>query len=717
MTATRRVGDRSVTGQGDTSAPVTDASTSVSSPKPLLRHALLGLFGCLAFLPVASWLPGGGTAPGYSALLLRWLSGTAVVLLLAGLATALERGAGTRVDTLMAHLRRIAAHSAAPYLMAALACGMSTIVAHSVFSGRPLHVDAITQAYQATVFASGRLSVPTPEHLEFSSSFLIADIGGRSFSQFPPGWPALLALGVQLGVAWLVGPLLVGAAVLSLYALARGLELSPGQALAAAAAFGCAPWVLVTSASWMNHLPALAFLLAGAAALVHARRRLAHEVRLSVAAGLALGISLTIRPIDAIVFLVPALCWVGWSGWQARRLAPLVGLGGGLLPPLLALLWYNGQTTGHALQLGYEALWGPAHRLGFHTDPWGTAHTLVRGLANVNGYLLDMQGELLASAMPGLLFCLVALALVRRIGTPDRWLIAGAVLLLTVYVAYWHRGDFLGPRFLFALAPLAMLWTVRLPTLVAARWHRPAVTAIARWSVVLAVGSGLLFGWPPRWRAYHDYAPARRWDGDSTAAAAGLTDALILIREPWGAQVIARLWGRGVPHSEAQQLYQQVDTCLLYLTIQDLERSEVTGTAAVAELRPLRRDSAAVATMAGAADSTLRMRPGLGQPGICRRRLREDRMGTQPFAPFLLSGAGGNQFARDLQERNTLLLRTFPGRRVYQMRLTRDAGGATRRTFVPVRPDSALASWRQDAEGGGLAALRESSTGGSPPLR
>src|SRR5437764_459246 len=37
---------------------------------------------------------------------------------------------------------------------------------------------------------------------------LIPDDHGRAFSRYPPGWPALLAIGAKLGVPWLVNPLL-----------------------------------------------------------------------------------------------------------------------------------------------------------------------------------------------------------------------------------------------------------------------------------------------------------------------------------------------------------------------------------------------------------------------------------------------------------------------------------------------------------------------------
>jgi len=694
---------------------VRSTSSPATRPRPRLRHVVAGALLVLACLPVSVWLPGQPPLPGYPALLRQWLSATVVLLVLATCAAGIEQRFAPALQPVGDRLRALAGHAAAPWIAALLACGLSGIVAYWVFDRHPLHVDAITQAYQATVFASGHTSVPTPAHPEFTASFLVADIAGRTFAQFPPGWAALLALGQLVGAGWLVGPLLLGAAVLALYALARGLDASPAQSLGTAAAFGCSPWVVILAASWMNHLPALAFLLAGAAALVHAER--GRRWGLALLAGLCLGASLTIRPIDAMVYIVPGLGWLVLSAWRTGRWTVPLAVGAGLLPPLLALLWYNGQTTGHALRLGYEALWGPAHRLGFHTDPWGTPHTLTRGLGYLNAYLLDLQGELFGSLVPGILLCLLAVTLIRRVAVPERWLLIGSTLLMLTYVAYWHRGDFFGPRFLFSLAPIAILWTVRLPDVISARWNRPGWTAVARWSVILTIASGALLGWPIRWSAYREYAPARRWDADGGAAAAGVVNGLVFIREPWGAQLLARLWGRGVPHSEAQQLYQQVDSCILYLAVQDLERFNVAGDSAVSALHPLRADSSQVRTMTGAADSTLRMRPGTAYPEICRRRLREDRLGTQPFAPLLLAGAHGNRFVRDLQERNAKVITEMAGRPVYQLRFSRDAAGAIVRSFVLVRPDSAVASWRLDAAEGGLAALRAAAMAVTPPSR
>ena len=603
-----------------------------------------------------------------------------------------------------------------PFLLAIVATAAYAIVGGLVFNSRPLHVDEITQAFQARIFASGHLWLPTADPPEFFSTLLVVNRDGRTFAQFPPGWSLHLALGYLLHLPWLIAPLCGGVALLALDQLLRATGESDAVRLSALVLLAVSPWVAFNAASWMNHLPATMWLLVGLAAVFTASRQPDRWVGLPVTAGFAFGMAMTIRPVDAIAFLLPTVTWLGWElrhqrlgWWQTAAFAA------GLTLPVAALLAFNLATTGHPLMLGYEAQWGAAHRLGFHAAPWGPPHTVARGWLLISGYYRQLQWAMYESPLSALIAPVLTVLLMRRLRAVDAVLLASAALLSLAYFAYWFEADYLGPRYLFPLAPIVVLLTARLPATLqlrgAPRWLTIGLAVVIGSNVVV----GAVLGTPVRWKRYAAYAPGRRWDIDSALAQAGVVDGLILVREPWGAQVLARLWGRGVPHSEAQRLYEQVDTCLLYLAVQDLERLAIRDDAAVSELQPMRRDSAAVTSFAGAADSSLRMLPGMPHPSICQRRLREDRMGTQTFAPFLLGGAHGNVFGRDLQERDQLLLRTLPGRRVYQLRLTHDASGTVVRSFVPVRPDSALASWRQDAATGGLAALREPAMAGSPP--
>jgi hypothetical protein len=66
------------------------------------------------------------------------------------------------------------------------------------------------------------------------------------------------------------------------------------------------------------------------------------------------------------------------KAWLARQATALIAGG---LPFALAVAAWNKALYGHALLLGYTVAFGPAHGLGFHTDPWGNEYGPVEALA------------------------------------------------------------------------------------------------------------------------------------------------------------------------------------------------------------------------------------------------------------------------------------------------------------------------------------------------
>jgi len=79
----------------------------------------------------------------------------------------------------------------------------------------PLSGDDYSYLYQAKLFASGKLYAEDPLYdrdLPCLATYCFRDDQGHRFSQYPPGWPALLAVGVNLGTPWLDQPASWGAA-------------------------------------------------------------------------------------------------------------------------------------------------------------------------------------------------------------------------------------------------------------------------------------------------------------------------------------------------------------------------------------------------------------------------------------------------------------------------------------------------------------------------
>ena len=149
-------------------------------------------------------------------------------------------------------------------------------------------------------------------------------------------------------------------------------------------------------------------------------------------------------------------------------------------------------------------------------------------------------------------------------------MLASCALLATLYFAYWADGNFLGPRFVYALAPALALWTVRFPSLVRDRVHaalRPAAATFVfratafglAVSAVIAAAADI----PLRAHEYHNNFQTERWATPEIAAQSGVHDAVVFVREGWEEQLVARLWALGVSRPHVETLYRAVDVCRL----------------------------------------------------------------------------------------------------------------------------------------------------------
>src|SRR5205085_7493720 len=98
----------------------------------------------------------------------------------------------------------------------------------------PLSGDDYSYLYQAKLFASGKLYAEDPIYnaslpfYDCIETYCLRDYQGHRFSKYPPGWPALLALGAKLHVPWLVDPIL---GALLVFLILRYTELRLGKEL------------------------------------------------------------------------------------------------------------------------------------------------------------------------------------------------------------------------------------------------------------------------------------------------------------------------------------------------------------------------------------------------------------------------------------------------------------------------------------------------------
>lgn len=669
------------------------ADHASSNASRLGRAVAVIVLVTLSFLPIGNWLG----IPFQPALWFRgaeWISGSLILVLvttLLSVATLRHRGEFARRATARAvgywgeqPVRSTAA-------LACLAAAAYITISWVVLSARPLLIDELVQTIQARTFLEGRLWLPLDAHPEFRSIMHMVEQDGRWYSQFPPGGPAMLALGELFHAPWIVNPV-CGAVSVAAFAMSmRWSRVRDGVSLGASLLFAFAPFVVFQSASHMNHVTSLTWLLIASAALVRATTSETDRGVAGFICGLGLGIAATIRPLDAAAWAIPAGVWLAGRAFTRGHWRAFLLSGFGVAVPMACMLYINAQMTGKALEFGYTVLWGKAHGLGFHESPWGENHTIARGIALTAAYLNSLNESMFEWPVPSLLpaFATMCFAYLRT-GLERYLLVTGAFVMLA-YFAYWHDGFFLGPRFMYSLTPLIALLVAQLPGLVEAKWPSRGFGRIVLTAYAAAFVVSACWALPRRAIVYAGGFQSMRADYDDIAKRAGATGSLILVRESWGAQVIQRLWALGVSRSFTEILYRRVDTCGLDDMATQLEQSGVRGAAAEDRLRPMLADSARVVLSSLSPDGTERVLPGSSYPPSCMRRIEEDRGGYTLYGPMLLARDTTTRWIRDLHARDSLAVSASELEHAWIMR--RNPAGLTP-ILERANADSIRRSWR-----------------------
>lgn len=422
--------------------------------------------------------------------------------------------------------------------VALLATAVSALIGSFVLGRVPHVTDGVSYLFQARVFASGHLSLkPEPEPALFQQMNTL-DGDGRWCSLYPPGWPAILAVGVLLGAPWLVNPLLLGLSIVGVWRLALRLYDGP-TAVLAAAALAASPFALLMSGSFMAH-PAMLCATIWCLVLL-AEGTLSGSLGSLVAAGLLAGLALLIRPFSALTLLAPA---AAWSSLKLRRPAAVGALALGLLPGVVGFLVYDRVVFGGFLVTGY-ALYEP--------EQFSTARAMTVSWTEATTLALPWYLRELGRGLWGIgswsLALFLPLLWPRPRGSRDLMLAACAALLVFGHCFYFYRDVvYGGPRFAFeALGPLSVLvarslWFVS--ALLATLWRKlsPATATPATRRLLAGAAVGMALYLPLAWRLPREMARHSGWyrmlSGEPLrrATAAGIgSSALVFVdsRPPW----------------------------------------------------------------------------------------------------------------------------------------------------------------------------------------
>jgi hypothetical protein len=357
------------------------------------------------------------------------------------------------------------------------------------------------------------------------------------------------------------------------------------------------------------------------------------------------------------------------------------------------LLWGNWATTGGMLHFGYEVLWGPAHRLGFHVDPHGVAHTPLRALMLAAKYVSELNSYVVAWTLPALLVMVAGLVSMRRTSKWDALLFGLFTAQLVAYALYWHDGEFLGPRFLYTVLPVTVVLLARTPFLVAHRWG-----GYWRHGAPIAVLTMIAVAWLVPMSPYgamglaNDVRGARttfKVDIAAASSAANAHHALVFVHEPFSGRLMRRLWGLGFTRSQAAQVFAQGDACSVLEAVRMGEAdSAMTPTDIASRIATYAPGAAPIRAL----DPTIRISSEQSLTPACKEALALDAAyGGMPFGPALLLepiGSDGHLngdviYAVDLGDRNEALRARFGDRTWYRAWSQEGPDGSARAVVGP----------------------------------
>lgn len=409
-----------------------------------------------------------------------------------------------------------------------------------VYQRIPHVPDEIVYMLQARYFAAGQIALPPPPvPAAFDVDLMYLD-DARWFSPVPPGWPALLAIGVAARIPWIVDPILAALAVLLSHAVLREIY-PPRVARGATVLLAASPWLLFLGMSFMTHVATLAFSLAAALGVARARRT--GSWLPTLLGGLAVGVVSLVRPLEGLAVALTLGFWSLGARGRRFRLAPSASLVVGTIVAAALVRPYNAALTGSAsrfpIMMYVNKYYAPgANDLGFGAnrglgwgalDPFpghGALDVVVNALLNTFTINVELFGW--ATGSLGIVLALLALKGKSR---GDWWMLAAIFVVAGIHSFYWFSGgpDFAGRYWFLAIVPLCALTASGIRCL--APEGGPVRARASLGVAALSVAAMLCF---LPWRSVNKYWHFRRIEPGLArlAEAKGMNGGLVLVRGP-----------------------------------------------------------------------------------------------------------------------------------------------------------------------------------------
>jgi 4-amino-4-deoxy-L-arabinose transferase-like glycosyltransferase len=335
----------------------------------------------------------------------------------------------------------------------------TALVATNLLQRIPHVQDDVAYLFQAKMFAAGAFNVPAPPIAiqSFFAEQFLPFFEGKWLSQYPPGHPLMLFLGVLVRAPWLVEPVLASLGLACVFLLGRRLYGTGVGVLAALLGLSSPFWLFLGS-SFMSHATGMFFFVTFL--LCYARAE-SEEGRVvwPLLAGFLAGMMFITRELTAVGLLAPIAIYtlICFRRWRWALLPALAGVA----VPLGLMAVYNWVQMGNPLRSTYFA-WDPHFALGFgsHVGPLGP-FTPGDGVWNVYQNLSMLSAQLYGwpyGVALALAFLPFALCAARRW---DFLLAACFIGVASAHAFYWAPGLMYGPRYYYEALPALFLLTAR----------------------------------------------------------------------------------------------------------------------------------------------------------------------------------------------------------------------------------------------------------------
>jgi hypothetical protein len=341
----------------------------------------------------------------------------------------------------------------------------------------PVSAGEISMIFQAKIFQAAKMSYPLPSSKEFFDFPYISN-NFKWFSQFAPGWPALLSLGYWLRIPWLLNSLFAIGFFYIFSCFSRSIY-DRDTANLSCLLLAISPAFIEISAGFLQYSALFFFLWSFLCQAQKAES--AGENATALLAGIFLGIAVNINPKISISFSIPVVFYLLFIFTRRKDwIRGWIFLGATVLSTMPILL-YNYFQTGKWLVFGVNHLYGAP--LSAQKKPF--LDSLIFAIFRLN----EINHSLFYWSIPALTFFFVFIILLRT--DKERWdylLIFGFMgsFISHVYYIDSHPGS---SNFLLAMIPVFVLFSGRtillLPKWLSSLNLEPQRTTSLMWVILL----------------------------------------------------------------------------------------------------------------------------------------------------------------------------------------------------------------------------------------